>query len=281
MKRLSTHNSHSRSNSQVQKCALIFDNQISSVFQSHSNTSYPPTNYPMKISRAVAAIAAFSLGAISANAAIIASTNFDGRTLTASDTTATSLIWTTNGVANPGNMVSLNASAAGLALFNGNSLTQNMFAPALNTANVNTFWTTNVSLIVSPGSTVTLTDVTFNAWSLNGSQLQNANKKLDFTVSLIDPSAATIATVDITDLISGTGVGSPLATATFSSAMALSAPGTYTLRIKGGDFLGIDEFGNHTAIDNLSINGTFAAVPEPSAALLGGLGLLALLRRRR
>jgi hypothetical protein len=235
----------------------------------------------MKISRAVAAIAAFSLGAISANAAIIASTNFDGRTLTASDTTATSLIWTTNDVANPGNMVSLNASAAGLALFNGNSLTQNMFAPALNTANVNTFWTTNVSLIVSPGSTVTLTDVTFNAWSLNGSQLQNANKKLDFTVSLIDPSAATIATVDITDLISGTGVGSPLATATFSSAMALSAPGTYTLRIKGGDFLGIDEFGNHTAIDNLSINGTFAAVPEPSAALLGGLGLLALLRRRR
>ena len=63
--------------------------------------------------------------------------------------------------------------------------------------------------------------------------------------------------------------------------MALSDPGTYTLRIKGGDFLGLDESGNHTAIDNLSINGTFTAVPEPSAALLGGLGLLALLRRRR
>jgi uncharacterized protein (TIGR03382 family) len=30
-------------------------------------------------------------------------------------------------------------------------------------------------------------------------------------------------------------------------------------------------------IDNLSIT----AIPEPSAALLGGLGLLALLRRRR
>ncbi len=235
----------------------------------------------MKISRAVAAIAAFSLGAISANAAIIASTNFDGRTLTASDTTATNLIWITNGVTNPGNMVSLNSNAAGLALFNGNSLTQNMFAPALNTANENTFWTTNVSLIVSSGSTVTLTNVTFNAWSLGGGQVQNPDRKLDFTVSLINPSATTIATVDITDLISGTGAGSPLATATFSSAMALSDPGTYTLRIKGGDFLGLDESGNHTAIDNLSINGTFTAVPEPSAALLGGLGLLALLRRRR
>jgi hypothetical protein len=268
----------------VQKFALIFDNQISSVFQSHSNPSYPPTNHPMKISRAVAAIAAFSLGAISANAAIIASTNFDGRTLTtttnANDTAAgASLAWTTNGVTNPGNMVAVNTF--GVGLFNGNALTQNMFAPALNTANLDTSWITNISLTVSSGSTVTLTDVEFNAWSLNGSQLQNANKKLDFTVSLLDPSAAIIATVNITDFISGLTAGSPLVTATFSSAMTLSDPGAYTLSIRGGDFLGTNEFGNHTAIDNLSINGTFAAVPEPSAALLGGLGLLALLRRRR
>ena len=237
----------------------------------------------MKISKAVAAIAAFSLGAISTNAAIIAATNFDGRTLTtttnANDTaTGASLAWTTNGVTNPGSMVAVNT--AGVGLFNSNALTQNMFAPGLNTANLNTSWTTNVSLTVSSGSTVTLTDVTFNAWSLSGSQAQNPDKKLDFTVSLINPSAATIATVNITDFISGLTAGSPLVTATFSSAMPLSAPGTYTLSIRGGDFLGLDESGNHTAIDNLSINGT-VAVPEPSAALLGGLGLLALLRRRR
>jgi hypothetical protein len=35
--------------------------------------------------------------------------------------------------------------------------------------------------------------------------------------------------------------------------------------------------GNNWAIDNLTLNG----VPEPRAALLGSLGLLALLRRRR
>ena len=235
----------------------------------------------MKISTAVAAIAAFSLGAISANAAVIASTNFDGRTLTASDTTATSLIWTINGVANPGNMVSLNASAAGLALFNNTTLTQNMFAPLLNTGNGDTFWTTNVSLTVSPGNTVTLTDVTFNNWSINSGGNANDDRRNDFTVSLISPSAATIATVDITDSAFFISTGSPLVTATFTSPMLLSDPGTYTLRIKGGDFLGANAGGNHTAIDNLSINGTFAAVPEPSAALLGGLGLLALLRRRR
>jgi hypothetical protein len=35
------------------------------------------------------------------------------------------------------------------------------------------------------------------------------------------------------------------------------------------------------ALDNITLEGTVTAIPEPSAALLGGLGLLALLRRRR
>jgi hypothetical protein len=232
----------------------------------------------MKISRVIAAIAAFSLGAISANAAIIASTNFDGRTLTASNTTATNLNWITNGVANPGDMVSFKSGVAEL-LWNSTTLTQNMFAPNRNTGNENTFWTTDVSLAVSSGSAVTLTDVSFNFWAINSSGAANNNRTSDFTVSLINPSAVTVATVDIADSLFGTS--SPLVTATFTSSMLLSDSGTYTLRIKGGDFLGVDNGGTHTAIDNLSINGTFGAVPEPSAALLGGLGLLALLRRRR
>ncbi len=33
--------------------------------------------------------------------------------------------------------------------------------------------------------------------------------------------------------------------------------------------------------NNLATNGTLTVVPEPAAALLGGLGLMVLLRRRR
>lgn len=35
------------------------------------------------------------------------------------------------------------------------------------------------------------------------------------------------------------------------------------------------------AIDDITLDGTVTPIPEPSAALLGGIGLLALLRRRR
>jgi hypothetical protein len=172
-------------------------------------------------------------------------------------------------------MVALNQNGpSGVALWS-TPLTQNMFAPNLNTGNGDTFWTTNVSLTVSSGSAVTLTDVSFNYWAINGSGAVNPDRRSDFTVSLINPSAVTVATVDIIDSFFRT---SPiLVTATFTSPMLLSDSGTYTLRIKGGDFLGTNESGTHTAIDDLSING----IPEPSAALLGGLGLLALLRRRR
>ena len=131
------------------------------------------------------------------------------------------------------------------------------------------------------GSTVSLTDVTFDYWSINGGQAQNVDRQSDFTITLLDPSAAVAGSVDIVDSLSGTAAGVPTVTATFSAPIALTAPGTYTLVIKGGDFTGNDETGNHTAIDNLSINGDVSAVPEPSSALLAGFGLLAIIRRRR
>lgn len=215
----------------------------------------------------------------SASAVTLASTSFDGRVLSPVNT-ATGLNWVLNGLEDPGNMAALNAAAAPQTIFDG-AFVANMFAPGLNTGNGNTFWTTSVALTVSSGSSVTLTDVTFDYWSINGGQSQNVNRQSDFTITLLDPSAASAASVDIVDSISGTAAGVPLVTATFTSPIALTAPGTYTLVIKGGDFAGNDETGNHTAIDNLSINGTLSAVPEPSSALLAGLGLLAMLRRRR
>ena len=89
-----------------------------------------------------------------------------------------------------------------------------------------------------------------------------------------------VAEVTVADTLAGTAAGQPLVTLDLADT-ALTDVGTYTLRIKGGDFIGSDETGNHAGINNLSINGDVSAVPEPSALLLGSLGFLTLLRRRR
>ena len=191
---------------------------------------------------------------------VIASTSFDGRTLTEVNTandTATGLNWVVNGVLDPGNMTSLNATDGPLALFNtAGKVTEDMFAPAINTGNGNTFWTTSINLTVAPGSTVTLTEVTFDNWSINAGQDQNVNRRSDFTITLFDPSGTVLDTVDLLDSLSGTAAGVPTETIPFTTPIALDAVGTYKIVIKGGDFAGNDETGNHTAIDNLFINGT-------------------------
>lgn len=215
----------------------------------------------------------------SASAVVLASTSFDGKTLSPSNT-ANNLGWTVNGLADPGSMAAFNATGGAQAIFNGGD-TPNIFTPGINTGNGNTFWTTSVSLTVVGGASVQVTDVTFDSWSINGGQTQNVNRRSDFTLTILDPSNAVVGTVEVADVLSGTAAGVPNVTATFPSAVALSDSGTYTLEIKGGDFVGFNETGNHTGIDNLSINGTIGAVPEPSAILLSSLSLLVLAGRRR
>lgn len=222
----------------------------------------------------------------SADAVVLASTNFDSRTLTTTlvaNDTATDLNWTLNGLENPGDMAALSAGVSGLAIFNNTATTQVLFAPLLNTGNGNTFWTTTIDLTVVAGSNVTLTDVAFDYWAINGGGALNVGRRSDFTISLFNPSANLVDSVDIVDASGGSDVSPnvPTLTATFAAPISLSLPGTYTLQIKGGDYLVFNETGNHTAIDNLSINGTVTPVPEPSALFLTGLGLLALVRRRR
>ncbi|MFT6242718.1 MAG: hypothetical protein ACJAQT_004829 [Akkermansiaceae bacterium] len=206
----------------------------------------------------IAAAAAQLASVTFIRAEVIAATNFDGRTLTevnVPEDTATGLNWTINGVQDPGNMTSLNADGNGLRLFDAQPDVQDLFAPGINTGNGNTFWTTSVSLTILPGSSVTVTDITFDYWAISGGQVQNVNRRSDFTLTILDPSGNPVASVDVLDPVSGTGVGVPSVTATFEAPVPLTAPGTYTLGIKGGDYAGDDETGNHTAIDNLSING--------------------------
>lgn len=104
----------------------------------------------------------------------------------------------------------------------------------------------------------------------------------DFRVTLLNPSSVSVGFFDIENVRAGSPLPSSIPTGgSFPSAITLSDPGTYTLVIRGGDFLGADETGNHTAIDDLSIEGTVVPIPESSTALFSALALLGLIANRR
>lgn len=233
------------------------------------------------VSIIVMAVFVSSLAVVEAQAVSLASTDFNSSSIGGSSNIKTGLAWTLDGLEDPGDMAALNAGGFSQTIFNGNGFVQDIFIPGLNTGNGNTFWTTDVAITVEAGFSVTLTDVTFNSVSVSGSQNQNVNRRNDYTAFLIDPSAVQIAEVTVADVLAGTNAGQPLVTLDLADTL-LSDAGTYILRIKGGDFTGFNETGNHTGLDNLSINGEVTAgVPEPATATLAMLGLGGLVMRRR
>ena len=231
-------------------------------------------SYTFKSLLAAALIPAALIG--SAQADVLAFTDFNDRTLTGESTqTATHLNWVLNGLDDPGDMTALKPNATAQTIADGNALMQDIFAPFVNTGNGNTFWTTDISLTPSGGS-VTLTDVSFVYVPFSGSQVLNVSRESDFIVTLLDPSLSEVESV-LVFATGGTGLDpeTPTLTATFTAPIELSLPGTYTLRIKGGDLFTNDdpvlgpplgtknETGNHTAIDDLSINGTLGGSALP------------------
>lgn len=79
-------------------------------------------------------------------------------------------------------------------------------------------------------------------------------------------------TIANTYAVAATGVS---VTISYDNSVGTLVGDTIALRITGAGK--INDFNNTAWVDNLTVN----AVPEPGSALLGGLGLLALLRRRR
>ena len=122
-------------------------------------------------------------------------------------------------------------------------------------------------------NTLDLTSIFFN-YGTRGADTAPAN----FTVSsnlaggTITPNTATHAAVANTSstatmVLAGTFTGLNNTAITFTLADSAGGSNNSTAM--------------YTWIDNVTLTGTVNVIPEPSAALLGGLGLLALLRRRR
>jgi hypothetical protein len=89
-------------------------------------------------------------------------------------------------------------------------------------------------------------------------------------------SAFTVGAANTITMVGSTAwTGYELTLSSILSDYTLAAGETATFRIANN--LGSARL----YLDNIAISGTIVPVPEPRAALLGGLGLLALLRRRR
>ncbi|QTN32339.1 hypothetical protein HZ994_08355 [Akkermansiaceae bacterium] len=101
---------------------------------------------------------------------------------------------------------------------------------------------------------------------------QNGTFAASPVLSASDLTAVGPVNVTLTQTTSWVGYEVNLANV---SSTTLAAGDTATFRIA------VPAWGSDSFLDNIAISGTIVPVPEPSAALLGGIGALLLLRRRR
>ena len=153
------------------------------------------------------------------------------------------------------------------------------------------------------GDTVEITGIAIPIWATNTTAAQHtANGTFTFTFRSLGINddydtgdTATIGTADATFSSEGTGVGlfyvnfdTPVTWVADSQGFGVQVVNTSNIRLKQGPTgAGVEavNFGNGTTRTgyqmSLSVAGNVISVPEPSSALLAGLGALALLRRRR
>jgi hypothetical protein len=101
------------------------------------------------------------------------------------------------------------------------------------------------------------------------------------TVKVFDPAGIHYDGLNDQATPAGTNTGFQRVTIDMAALIATLPPGSPSIDNQGNITLRFDDWETNDAmsIDNVLITGT--AIPEPSAALLGGVALLGLLRRRR
>lgn len=203
----------------------------------------------------------------SGRAAVLAETSFDSAVKSGSSQTMTEITWTGENLAafTPSSSVTTAASNNSGYFTTGFGATG--FAPDQNIENEGP-WTATFEFTLASGTTVTLTDIFFNYAALTNS---GASQGTNFRAQNFDISVNGSA---FDDQKQTTAVNGSLA---FTDSVAFN-PGLNSVTITASEVSGA---GYNMGIDNLSFEGDLTVIPEPSALVLGGLGLCALVGRRR
>lgn len=220
----------------------------------------------------VTALIASSAFASSSFAAVIVGTNFTGRTFAANVVTVTD--YTVTGVASPGALTFTGPSA-----FMTSADATDRAIPIRNAP----VWSVLIPVNVG-AQAIALTDFTISLEAFSNAQASKTNISGGFspnyqpTVRLLDQGKVLI---DSQPLDAYTANGNNLVAAwtpvfTFVSDNTLEANTNYFIEV-----LMAGDSGNNVGIDDFVLNGSFAAVPEPSAMALFALGSIAMLLRRR
>ena len=242
---------------------------------------------PARLAKPLAAIVLIT-GATAAHAATLAQYGFN---ITATPGTASSvapgLTATSATLTFPTNASQVGGGTSGLNPIEG-ARTVFTFAASLadSTTPASSGNVVDFSLTPDSGQQITL-DLTNGAtWQfLAYDGTINATSYTVYTQLLVASDAAFTNILASSAVFSATNSGTgfdnsrwgPVTTGSLNSSVSSSS--TLYFRLTASDSL---PSGDHQLrFDNININGTVTAVPEPSAALLGGLAFLGLLRRRR
>lgn len=205
-----------------------------------------------------------------AQAGVIVSTDFDGRTV--SGATASNITYTLDSVQDPGNWTAVPNDAGSVSLFNTTDA-QNRFAVVDNPPN----WTVTLPIVVLLQNidVIELDDIVLTVESFNSSgvsKVGTGSGQPNFvTVRLYNQDFSTLLVQQ--QLGQTSGVARELWTGTYTAfdGIQLAAGATYQIQLDtdgsaSGNYLGFREF---------TVNGA-VVVPEPASLAIAAAGLISL-----
>lgn len=222
----------------------------------------------------VLAASAISLG--SAHGATVLASDFTG--VSKSGNTADSFSWdTVNGINTPSTSLDFFDADDGTTAVSFHDVTANEIVVNQNMTAGGWVTSFNLSLNGSTAS-ISLTNLIVDLRLATGSGGDNTtgSKQGQISLEVIGSTSGSLGTADL-----GGDQAYPTVeytrTLDLSGFADLNSSETYTFQLSATG----SGFGHHKSMQAVELTGDISPIPEPSVALLGGLGLLALLRRRR